>query len=298
MEGKRNEIAVVDNMRRGLQVKDAAWNSLSDESKSAYSSDYKFFFKFVKKDPKDVTAPDVLEYIEFLEKNNYKNSSINRKIASISKMFKVMIIAGEIKTNPVDVLKQFKNISHKTSRSVSISLDIKDIKRTVKITSGSSIQEHKMSLIIRMLAMTGLRISEFTGIKRADIYNFDEENKIINIVGKGKKERKVYVSNEFLGEVEGVYPPLEDVEYLFYTLRKNRYNRKTLWRQVKDFFYNKIEKDVHPHMLRHFFATHKINVEKQDIKAVSKFLGHSDVSITLNAYVDTALDVKSSKIKI
>lgn len=295
---KKNELVTIKKENKSIQVKDTAWNSLSEETKKAYAYDYKLFFDFVKKDPSEITASDILAFIEDLENKNYKNSSINRKIASISKMFKVMVVAGEIKINPVDALKQFRNISYKTSRNVNIGLTIQDIKKAVRVLKSSTEQEIKMTLIIRMLSMSGLRISEFINIKNNDIVDFDSKNKIINIVGKGKKERKIYISDIFITEIKEIYPDKKGVLHLFYTLRGNKYNRKALWRQIHNFFDKKIGKRVHPHMLRHFFATYKINVEKQDIKAVSKFLGHSDVSTTLNAYVDTALDVKSSKIKI
>lgn len=297
MEKNKNEIIVIDDSDKSMQIKDAAWNSLSIESQNAYASDYKLFFEFIGKDPKDINASDVLEFIEYLEKNNYKNSSINRKIASISKMFKVMVLAGEININPVDLLKQFRNISHKTSKSVNIGLSIEDIKKTVKITKKSTAQEKRMTLIIRMLAMTGLRISEFTSIKNSDIIDFDTENKVINIIGKGKKERRIYIGNDFLKEIKVIYPGKENVPYLFYTIRGNRYSRKVLWKQINLFFWKKIEKHVHPHMLRHWFATEMLR-NGRDIKSISLYLGHSDVSTCLNFYIDTALDVKDSKIKI
>lgn len=294
---KKNEIAII-NEEKSIQIKNAAWNSLAEESKKAYTYDYNLFFNFVKKDPKNINANDILSFIEHLENNNYKNNSINRKVASLSKMFKVMVVAGEIDRNPVDDLKQFRNISHKVSKSINLGIDIKDIRKAVKLKKDSSTQEIKMTLIIRTLAMTGLRISEFTNIKNSDISDFDPENKIVNIVGKGKKERQIYLGNDFLKEIRNIYPKKEGINHLFYTSRGNPYSRKVLWKQITKFFWKKIEKDVHPHMLRHAYITHKISAEKQDIKAVSRYVGHQDVSITLNMYVDTALGAKDSKIKL
>jgi site-specific recombinase XerD len=284
--------------KKVTQTKNAAWQSLSEESKKAYTYDYKLFFDFAGKDPLDITASDILKFIEHLEDNNYKNSSINRKICSLSKMFRVMVIAGEIKTNPIEDLKQFRNITYKTSRNIILGITIQDIKKAVKILKNTTLQDKKMILIIRALAMTGLRISEFRNIQNNNISDFDEANQVVDIVGKGKKERRIYIPNKFIEEIRELYPLRENVPYLFYTIRGNQYDRKALWKQIKNFFIKRIGKHVHPHMLRHFYATYKIHVEKQDIKAVSKFLGHSDVSITLNAYVDTALDVKNAKIKI
>ena len=293
----KNEIVKYDK-KGSLDVKRAAWSSLSVESQKAYQSDFDLFFSFVDKHVMEITPSDILEYINHLEKTGMKNSTINRKVASLSKMFNILILAGEITKNPVSTLKNMKNISRNVSRQVNISLTIDDIRKVTTIRGSSTEQEKRMSLIIRFLAMTGLRISEMTGIKNADIVDFDKENKKIRIVGKGKKERFSFIDNTLYGEIKKMFPDDEDVEYLFYSIRYHRFNRTQLWRQINQKFTEKIGMDVHPHTLRHFYATYLINVKKRDIKAVSLSLGHSDVSITLMNYVDTALSIDEGKIKI
>jgi len=298
MTKKKTTALQIYNNNTNLDVKRAAWSALSPESQGAYQSDFNLFFNFIKKEPKEVTANDILSYIEYLEKRGYKNSSINRKVASLSKMFRILVMAHEIKTNPVQVLKEIKKISRTTSKEVKISLTLADIKKATNINQYNSEQEKKISLIVRTLARTGLRISELINIRNNDISDHDTGNKKIRILGKGKKERYIYLDNDFIKQIRKVFPYTKTGDYLFYNSRNTSYDRRILWKQIKDFFQKKIRKDVHPHLLRHFFATHKINIEKQDIKAVSKFLGHSNVSITLEAYVDTALDVNKAKIKI
>lgn len=290
------EIAKIE--AKSIDIKHAAWMSLSEETKNAYQSDYDIFFKFIKKNIKEITASDIMKFIEHMEKNNFKNSTINRKIASLSKMFKVMKIAGEINENPVEILKQFRKINRKTSKEVKISLTIEDIRTTTKITKKSSSGDKKMSILVRMLAQSGLRISEMIHIKRNDIIRFDDKNHLIKILGKGKKERSIFISNKFLEEIFSVYPEKSDFPYLFYTLRGSTYDRRTLYNQIREFFWRKIKKKCHPHLLRHFYATYKINTQKMDIKAVSLYLGHSSISTTLSAYVDTSLDINNAKIKI
>ena len=86
-------------------------------------------------------------------------------------------------------------------------------------------------------------------------------------------------------------------EYLFHSDTGRALNRANLYKQIKQTFKAHTGKDIHPHSLRHFFATHKINSEKQDIKAVSRYLGHSGTAITLDMYVDTALDADCCMIK-
>lgn len=286
------------NNNTNIDIKRAAWSALSPESQKAYQSDFDLFFAFIKKPPEEITSSDILEYISHLEKQGFKNNTINRKLASLSKMFSIFVLAGEIKTNPIDTLKKIKNISHKTSKEVNISLTIDDIRKVTAIHGNSSEQEKRMSLIIRFLFTTGLRISEFISIKNKDITSYDKKTYKVRIVGKGKRERFIFLPMDLHQEIVRLYPLDNKTDYLFYTLRKNRYDRKVLWKQVHEKFKEKINIDVHPHTLRHAFITHKISVEKQDIRAVSRYVGHQDVAITLNMYVDKSLDVLTSKIKI
>jgi site-specific recombinase XerD len=272
MSNKKTDIQIYQQ-NKAIDIKQTAWNSLSTESQKAYTSDYKMFFDFIGKDVKQIRANDILTYIEYMKKEGYKSNSINRKIASLSKMFRVIKMSGEIKENPVEMLKEFKNISMKVNNP-------------------------KLILIIRMLAKTGLRISELIHIKNKDIESYDDNNKRIRIVGKGSKERIIFLENKFLEDIKKVFPDIAETDYLFYTNRKDCFSRKDLWERIHVFFKKTIDRDVHPHTLRHAYITHKIVVEKKDIKSVSRFAGHADVATTLNMYVDTSLDIKDSKVII
>jgi site-specific recombinase XerD len=296
---KKNETALsIYKKDEVAQIKNAAFQSLSEATRNAYQNDYDLFFKVINKHPNKVTASDILNFIEYLEKNEYKNSSINRKVASLSKMFKVMIIAGEVKVNPVEALKQFRNVNLRVDKEVRNTLTMSDIKKAIKITSKTTLQDRKHILMIRALAKTGLRISELLSIRHKDIKPHDKETMIIRIVGKGSKERFIFLENSFIAEVEKEFPRNDKIDYLFYTQNFTPYDRRNIWDFFKKFFYEKLGKHVHPHLLRHVYITHKISIEKQDIKAVSRYAGHADVSTTLNMYIDTALDSKQSNVEI
>lgn len=280
------------------KIKNAAWNKLSPESQAAYNSDYEIFFDFIKKAPKDVTPSDVMDFVNDMESKKRKHRTINRRMASLSKLFKIMVLVGEMKTNPVDMLKQVENISRKPARTNKTSVTIADVKKLVKINKSASSYEKRLVMIIRCLGATGLRISAFTNIKNEDIYDFDTNNKAVDVIGKGSKERTLYIDKDFYKEIKSLFPNDEDIPYLFYNSRGHKYNRKVLWRQMVEYSEKKIDKHINPHKMRHFFATHKINVEKQDVKAVSLYLGHSSTSVTQDFYCDTELDTKTALIKI
>jgi len=290
----KNEI-VIHDQNMSIDIKKSAWAGLSKETRKAYSSDYKMFFDFVDKIANEVTGGDIISYIEHLERSGMKSRTINRKIASLSKFFEIAKLAGDIQVNPVRMVSKLTKITRSFSRQAHSNVEKSDIERLVVEYKNGTLQQKKMCVIIRFLASTGLRVSEFIFIKNKDIYG-ENNGKRIRVVGKGKKERFIFISSSMYNDVKRIYK--EENEYLFYTIRRSHYNRKVLWKQINNAFLDTTGKNVHPHSLRHFFATYKISVEKQDIKAVSLYIGHADVSTTLQMYVDTALDNKSAVLKI
>lgn len=282
----KNQLEVVRQKENSLQTQETAWSSLSDETKKAYKNDYEKFFSFINKDINDIKAIDVWSYIEHLQKINMRNNTINRKIASLSKMFKVHVIAGDIKTNPVDDLKQFKRLSFKTMKNNHVPIDMSDVKRISKITKETPLQDRKTIMIIRTLARTAMRISEFTGIRKDRIRPFNETHVEITITGKGSKQRPVFMEKKFLEEIYKLYPDREETPYLFYNRNLKRYDRRHLWAVISKFCQKRIGQHVHPHMLRHTCATYLLSEKKADLKVVQKFLGHSDPSTTM-VYIDS-----------
>jgi len=291
-----NALVKQEKKDREMAIVNAAWNSLSPESRKSYQYDYDQFFSVINKDIKQVNPADIMQYIEHLKIEKLKNATINRKIASLSKLFGTYQKAGIIKQNPVDQLKTLHNINFKSSKDIHISLTLQEVKKATKILKSSTHEEKRISIIIKMLAKTGLRISEMINIKHNDILDYSEKSFRIRIIGKGQKERFIFLPKDFYDKIIEIFPVKCD--NLFYSIYEKPCNRKTLWLKIRKRFKETTGKDVHPHTLRHWFATTKINVEKRDIKAVSKFLGHSSVQITLDKYVDTALDEKESDIKI
>jgi len=268
----------------------AGYDSLSPATRKAYENDLNAFYRIIGKDLTDVTVLDIPAYIDALEKAGLKNSTINRKLYSLSKVFKLYQLAGLIDKNPVAELNKVKKVSRAVSKQIDAQIELADVQAVIE-------KGTRTAVIINTLANTGLRISELINIKHGDIENHrtgGKEYKRVRIIGKRKKERFVYLSGELYQYIKRTFTG--DSDYLFHSINNKPLNRVNLHKQVKQAFQKYTDKDVHPHSLRHFFATHKINIEKQDIKAVSKYLGHSGTAITLDMYVDTALSAENSMI--
>jgi integrase/recombinase XerD len=292
-----NEITKINNKSK-IQIHETAWNSLSEATKAAYKNDYDKFFAFVKKnDSREITASDIWDYIKHLQSINMSNNTIMRKIASLSRMFKILMVVGEIEKDPMETLKQLKKLSFNTVKNYHTPINMSDIKKLSKITKNTSIYEKKTIMIIRTLARTAMRVSEFAGIRKDKIKIFDENNVEITIIGKGQKQRSVFMEKSFLDEIYALYPDKEDFPYLFYNKNNKKYDRKHLWLMIKDFCQKRIGQHVHPHMLRHTCATYLLTEKKVDLKVVQQFLGHSDISTTM-VYIDSKTTPENTRIKI
>lgn len=151
----------------------------------------------------------------------------------------------------------------------------------------------KHRCIIMLLYSAGLRVSELIGLKTIDI---DSDSMLINISNsKGRKDRKVMLSEKVLTELRVYYKKYKPKEYLFEGQNKAYYSAKSIQNIVKDAaFRANVNKRVTPHMLRHSFAIHLLE-NGTDIRYIQELLGHNSIQTTeLYTYIT---DISKSKIK-
>ena len=133
--------------------------------------------------------------------------------------------------------------------------------------------------MIRIMLNIGLRASEviFLKVKHIDWMS----GKVYVRQGKGNKDRVLWLGEEDLELLRQWREVKPESEYLFTTLKGDTLNDRYLRAMVKRLGEQAgISKDVHPHMLRHTFAT-DLYRETKDIRLVQKALGHSDLSTTM-----------------
>jgi len=170
---------------------DIGYKLLSKLTQKAYTNDLNTFNKIINKDIREVNAGDILKYIETLKDREYKQSSINRKIYSLSKVLNLYKLQGLIKSNVISELNKIRKVTKRIENNISISVEISDIKNVI------TQKVNKTNTIIEILAATGLRISELTGIKVKDIKAYCKNGQAyreIEITGKGNKQRKIFIT--------------------------------------------------------------------------------------------------------
>ncbi len=150
----------------------------------------------------------------------------------------------------------------------------------------------KLQLVYETLDKTGLRVSELINIKIRDVAE-QKTHAVIKIVGKGKKERHVFIGLEILDKIKTAF---NNETYLFCNRSGDKFSRQYLTRQINHAG-RKEGLAISAHSLRHTFATEKIKV-KGSVKAVSQYLGHSTTAITESMYNHDQLSLQDLGIAV
>jgi len=235
----------------------------SEHTIRTYLKSNKKLLEETNKKPKEINEDDVKMYIV----NNLDDSSSSSVILFLSAIkFAYSTILKKDPTKDIKRPKREKRIpTVLTKEEVKKLLDSYDTKKSILMTS--------------MLYACGFRVSELTNLKINDL-NFEEEIGHVK-QGKGKKDR-VFNIPEFLRKdlEKQVYKQKEkNQEYLF-TGPKGQLSSRNLQKMIQKAAKRaEIKKEVHPHTLRHSFATHLLE-NGTDIRKIQELLGHADISTT------------------
>lgn len=242
---------------------------------NAYVNDLYYFSLFVKKELDSVTYDDVRDYIEYLNLQNEKSTSVKRKISTLKSFYKFLY-----KNNYMDKkdYPMTKIAMPKSEKRLPKFIYYNDLLEIINISTKGK-DNVRDRLIIEMLYATGVRVSELVNIKLNDI---DYDNKRIIVHGKGNKERVVYYG-DYAKEVLDEYLSThyrKDQEYLFLNSTGTQLTTRGV-RYIIDKIMDKLSIKTHvtPHVLRHTFATDMLN-NGCDIKVVQELLGHSSLRAT------------------
>ena len=135
----------------------------------------------------------------------------------------------------------------------------------------------KSKLILQMLYSSGLRVSELVNLKKQDL-DFNENIGWVRL-GKGKKDRMFILSKKLSIKLKKYTDKHSDWNYIF--SEKNPLTTRNIQKIVqKAAFFANINKNVHPHTLRHSFATHLLDAGT-DLRKIQELLGHQSISTTM-----------------
>ena len=260
--------------------------NFSEHTLSAYCSDIVSFILWLNNTSCiDADFNKLREYLHFIQKFEYKKTTIARKTASIRTFYKYLFRERFIDNNPAISLSAPKR--PKSLPKFLTTDEIEKILNNIKIETPAGFRNR---VILELLWATGMRVSELSNLNFGDL-NLDENE--IRVFGKGAKERIVLVSQrakeyliQYIKTARNLLAPgydigeVNDNSPLFINSTGYRLQNKTIRNAINDVV-EKIElpKKVTPHVFRHSFATRLIE-NGADLRVVQELLGHAGISNT------------------
>jgi len=202
--------------------------------------------------------------------------SIQRQLSAVRSFYNYLLREQQVACNPAHDVR-----APKSERRLPDTLNVDDIARLLGGSAQGGLALRDLAML-ELLYSSGLRLTELVSLNLDDI---DLAERMVRVTGKGNKTRVVPVGAKALAAIEAwlkLRPAqVEENEAAVFTSRQGRrlgqravQQRVKRWTQLQG-----VPGDVHPHTLRHSFASHLLE-SSGDLRAVQELLGHADISTT------------------
>ena len=241
----------------------------------------------------------IREYLGHLHDQHLEKSSMARKLAALRSFFKFCSREGVIRDNPARLVA-----TPKLPKRIPAVLSAEEMnaflnqmatieaprarrgKRSLK-NDASGLLLKRDRAVLELLYASGLRVSELVGLNLEDV---DRKEQMLRVLGKGNKERIIPYGSK-AEEALALYWPLRaellrgksraaDARAVFLNQHGRRLGVRSVDRILKKYLkLVNVNWNLHPHSLRHAFATHLL-ADGADLRAIQELLGHSSLSTT------------------
>lgn len=274
--------AYIKSFKAYLQLE----RSMSDNTVDAYEHDVRLLADFFTKEEGTQTSLQGIELKDlqrFLEAINEMELSVGtqaRVLSGIKSFFRFLLLENIITQDPTTLLE-----APKLQRKLPDFLSIHEIDLLFAQIDHSTLEGQRNRAMLETLYSCGLRVSELIQLQLSRLYL---DAGFIRVLGKGNKERLVPIGGEAVKQIKfykdhvrslmKIKTGQEDV--LFLNRRGSALSRVMVFLILKDLTEKAgIKKNIHPHVLRHSFATHLVEAGA-DLRAVQEMLGHKSITTT------------------
>ncbi|HVS85795.1 MAG TPA: tyrosine recombinase [Gaiellaceae bacterium] len=252
---------------------------LAPRTVEAYRRDLTALAEFLGKSPAHATTDDLARYVAQLRADGRAATTIARRVAALRSFYRHQMLLGARDDNPAAELELPKR-----RRALPKTLSPGEAERLIDAAAGTTPRALRDRALVELLYGAGLRVSEATGLDRASV---DLENRLVRATGKGSKERVVPIGREAAESLRRYLSrgrPFLDTRHrpeLFLNARGGPLTRAGAFLILRNLAGKAgLEPErVHPHLLRHSFATHLLE-GGADLRSVQEMLGHADLATT------------------
>ena len=213
-------------------------------------------------------------WIGSLFSSNNNPRSIQRHLSSAKGFFKFLKKNSIIESSPFELVN-----APKTPQHLPDVLSPEDVEQLLSLKPVDVLEIRDLA-IVELMYSSGLRVSETANI---DLNDFEEEMSFLRVLGKGSKTRIVplgrYAINAIQNWIKEREKYSEKSKALFINLKGSRLSVRSIQLRLKRLALKQGLPPIHPHMLRHSFATHMLE-SSGDLRTIQELLGHSSLSTT------------------
>ena len=225
---------------------------------------------------RDLDTRQVRHYAARCHRRGLSGRSIQRRLSALRSFYNYLLREQAVTLNPgLDVP------APKSEQHLPDTLSVDDIANLLNVSSKDTLALRDLAML-ELMYSSGLRLSELVGLNSGDV---DFDDRTVRVTGKGAKTRVLPVGDKAIKALRAwqqVRPqhPHHDEPAIFTARSGKRIGARTVQQRVKDWARRLgIPGDLHPHTLRHSFASHLLE-SSGDLRAVQELLGHADISTT------------------
>ncbi|MDC4184625.1 site-specific tyrosine recombinase XerD [Loigolactobacillus coryniformis] len=256
---------------------------LSQNTVSSYTRDLMKFKAYLEQQKLADFKQDrfvILNFLATLKAQAMANNSVIRMVSSLRKFYRFLLETEQITIDPMQQVDSPKKQQHLPQV-----LSQAEVKRLLAVPDTTTALGIRNRTILEVLYATGLRVSELTHLKLAELHL---SLGLIQTLGKGDKERLIPIGDvaiewikRYLETSRPTFLKAGQSEPILFLNHYGRpFTRQGIWKNLKQMVRAAgIEKDITPHTLRHSFATHLLE-NGADLRVVQELLGHADISTT------------------
>ena len=255
---------------------------LSPHTVSNYCRDLgslqEFCLQHDKGDPDQLVEADIRQWVSQLHRRGLAGSSIQRSLSAVRSFFNFLGREQGRPRNPAASVQ-----APRRPRKLPRTLDADQVDKFLQFEEDSAIARRDRAMA-ELFYSSGLRLAELVAVNVGDI---DSQSRLLTVTGKGNKARTVPVGGVALAAIDRwlqVRPHTsadeDSARALFTSSRGERISVRNIQARLKlQGRRSGMHQDVHPHMLRHSFASHMLE-SSGDLRAVQELLGHANISTT------------------
>ncbi|NQY25695.1 MAG: tyrosine recombinase XerC [Piscirickettsiaceae bacterium] len=228
-------------------------------------------------DWKLIKTSHIRKFIAQCHRQGLAGRTIQRLLSAIRSFYRYLIREGLVENNPAQAVQ-----APKSEKRLPSTLDVDQMSGLLDGTRQDTLVACRDRAIMELFYSSGLRLAELANLNLRDV---DFGDHLVYVTGKGNKNRVIPVGNKAIQALQNWLKKRDELDFfeqtaLFITQQGRRLGVRSIQKRLN--FWGKkqgISDNVHPHRLRHAFASHMLEASG-DLRAVQELLGHADISTT------------------